>query len=191
MQIRILDDEERRSIYYEHLQNDFHQSEVKPYTLVEKLVTEQRYLCYGLWDNEELKGYAFFVKGSDSKTLLLDYFAILSDYRSQGLGGIFIQAIQENMIKDKLTLIAEVENPVHASDEQSRDLMNRRIQFYIRNGFKQSKIWCRVFTDEYMIIYYNEKPHQDEDCLVLELKQLYQAIFGEEVCHNQIQVRLT
>jgi GNAT superfamily N-acetyltransferase len=191
MQIRILDDEERHCIYHQHLQKDFHQSEVKPYTLVEKLVTEQRYLCYGLWDDEKLKGYAFFVKGSDSKTILLDYFAILSDYRSQGLGGMFIQAIQENMSKDKLTLIAEVENPAHAYDEKSRDLMNRRIQFYIRNGFKQSKISCRVFTDEYMIIYYNEKPHQDEDGLVMELKQLYQAIFGEEVCRNQIQVKLT
>jgi GNAT superfamily N-acetyltransferase len=191
MQIKILDNKERHSIYHEHLQKDFHQSEVKPYTLVEKLVTEQRYLCNGLWDDEELKGYAFFVKGSDSKTLLLDYFAILSDYRSQGLGGKFIQAIQEKIIKDKRSLIAEVENPAYASDEQSRDLMNRRIQFYIRNGFKQSKIWCRVFTDEYMIIYYNEKPHQDEAGLVMELKQVYQAIFGEEICHNQIHIRLS
>jgi GNAT superfamily N-acetyltransferase len=191
MQIRILDDKERHSIYHQHLQKDFHQSEVKPYTLVEKLITEQRYLCYGLWDDEELKGYAFFVKGSDSPTLLLDYFAVLSDYRSQGLGGKFIQAIQENMSKDKLTLIAEVENPAHASDEQSRDLMNRRIQFYIRNGFRQSKVLSRVFTDEYMIIYYKEEPYQYEDGLVMELKQLYQAIFGEEVCRNQIQVKLT
>ncbi|MDF2636970.1 MAG: hypothetical protein K0R78_3844, partial [Pelosinus sp.] len=73
----------------------------------------------------------------------------------------------------------------------SRDLMNRRIQFYIRNGFKQSKVWSRVFTDEYMIIYYNAKPHLGEDDLVMELKQLYQEIFGQEVCHNRVHVRLT
>lgn len=191
MEIRLLNDEERHYIYHEHLQKDFHHSEVKPYALVEKLVKEQKYLCYGLWDDEELKGYALFVKGTDGPTLLLDYFAVLNAYRSQGIGRKFIQAIQENMSKDKLTLIAEVENPAYASDERSRDLMNRRIQFYIRNGFKQSKVWSRVFTDEYMIIYYNEKPYRDGDSLVMELKQLYQEIFGEEVCRNQIHVRLT
>jgi GNAT superfamily N-acetyltransferase len=191
MQIRILDDKERRSIYYEHLQKDFHQSEIKPYTLMEKLVKEKNYLCYGLWDHEELKGYAFFVKGRNCRTLLLDYFSVLSTYRSQGLGGRFIREIQESMIKDKLALIAEVENPAYSSDEQSRDLMYRRIQFYIRNGFKQSKVWSRVFTDEYMIIYYNELPNLDEDDLAMELKQLYQEIFGQEVCHNQIHIRLT
>ncbi len=191
MNIRIFDDEERRSIYQEHLQKDFHQSEIKPYALMEKLVKEQRYLCYGVWDQEELKGYAFFVKGSDSRTLLLDYFAVLSAYRSQGLGGRFIQAIQESVMKDGLTLIAEVENPAYASDEQSRDLMNRRIQFYLRNSFKLSKVWSRVFTDEYMIIYYNAKPHSDEQGLAMELKQLYQVIFGEETCRNRIHVRMT
>ncbi len=191
MEIRIFDDKERRIIYHEHLQKDFHQSEIKPYALMEKLVNEQRYLCYGAWDQKELKGYAFFVKGRDNQTLLLDYFAVLSDYRSQGIGGRFIQAIQESMIKDGLTLIAEVENPAYASDEQSRDLMNRRIQFYIRNGFKQSKVWSHVFTDEYMIIYYNAKPHMDEDGLAMELEQLYQAIFGEETCRARINVRLS
>ncbi|MDF2487038.1 MAG: acetyltransferase, family [Herbinix sp.] len=188
MEIRILDDEEWRSIYHGHLQKDFHQSEIKPYSLMEKLVEEQRYLCYGLYDQGDLQGYAFFVKVR--RILLLDYFAILSAYRSGGLGGRFIRDIQESMRKDDLILFAEVENPAYAADGPSRQLMNRRIQFYQRNGFTLSKIWSRVFTDEYIIIYYNEADQSDEDSLMLELKGLYQMIFGEEACRSKIHVRL-
>ena len=193
MQIRLLEDEERRSIYHGHLQKDFHQSEIKPYSLMEKLAAEQKYPCYGLFDQGKLKGYAFFVK--DKKTLLLDYFAVVSEYRNEGLGGQFIRELQEYVSKEELTLFAEVENPVYAVDDQSRTLMKRRIEFYLRNGFKQSKIWSRVFIDEYIIIYYSVKPpvemkpDPEENGLVHELKQLYQMIFGEDICHNRIHIR--
>lgn len=194
MEIKLLDDEERRSIYHGQLQKDFHSSEIKPYSLMEKLAAEQKYPCYGLFEQGELKGYAFFVK--DNKTLLLDYFAVLSEYRNEGLGGRFLRELQEYVTKEKLILFAEVENPVYALEGESRDLMNRRIQFYLRNGFRLSKVWCRVFTDEYIIIYYNEKlftgdsSHSMENGIAMELKQLYQMIFGEDNCRNRIHVRL-
>lgn len=196
MEIRLLDDEERRNIYHGHLQKDFHQSEIKPYALMEALAAEQRYPCYGLFEQGELKGYAFFVKDEKGHTLLLDYFAVVCEYRNEGLGGGFLRELQEYVMKEDLTLFAEVENPAYAIDEQSRDLMNRRIQFYLRNGFKLSKVWSRVFTDEYQIIYFNEKlsagerSHPEENIIVKELKQLYLMIFGEAACRNRINVRL-
>ncbi len=194
MEIRLLDDEERRSIYHGQLQKDFHSSEIKSYSLMEKLAAEQKYPCYGLFEQGALKGYAFFVK--DKKTLFLDYFAVLREYRNEGLGGCFLRELQKYVIKEDLALFAEVENPAYACEEESRDLMNRRIQFYLRNGFRLSKVWCRVFTDEYIIIYYNEKlftgdsSHSMDNGIAIELKQLYQMIFGEENCRNRIHVRL-
>lgn len=196
MEIRLLVEEERRNIYHGHLQKDFHQSEIKSYSLMEKLAAEKKYPCYGLFEQRELKGYAFFVMEENGRTLLLDYFAVVCEYRNEGLGGGFLRELQEHVIKEDLTLLAEVENPSYAMDEQSRDLMNRRIQFYLRNGFQLSKVWSRVFTDEYQIIYYNEKlsngekSYPQENIIVKELKQLYQMIFGEAACLNRIYVRL-
>lgn len=190
MELRICSNEERRWIYEEYLQKDFHQSEVKSYPQIERLVREQRYLCYGFWEQKELQGYAFFVRDQDDRTLLLDYFAVLSAYRSQGLGGGFIRAIQEKIIMNKQLLIAEVENPAYARDDESRELMNRRIGFYRRNGFQISKVCSRVFTDEYKIIYFHESSTMGEKLLATDLQQLYEIVFGEAVCRDQIQIRI-
>lgn len=93
--IRLLDIEEIKKIYNEHIVTDFPASEVKPLKqMLEKRENDQ-YFVYGMYENredscgrkyDELAGYAYFIKCRNQDVYLLDYLAIVKDKRSKHLG---------------------------------------------------------------------------------------------------------
>jgi GNAT superfamily N-acetyltransferase len=84
---------------------------------------DQRLAGLGLWQSQPRLSSAY-----------LWYLAIQPGLRSGGLGSALYQAIVRSALTQHHLLIFEVEMPEEAPDEASRQLRERRIGFYRRNG---------------------------------------------------------
>lgn len=190
MRLEKLSKEKREHIYNNHLIKDFHKSEVKTFDLIESLVTKDNYACYGFYEGEELFGYVYFVKSKIKDSLFIDYLAICRDYRSKGFGSRFIQIITEKISEEYSSLIAEVENPDFSFDEIDKINRERRIKFYLENGFKLTNLKSRVLTDDYVMIQLPFKKELKDQELYKGMEEIYEMVFGLEFCESNIDIFL-
>ncbi|MBR3268350.1 MAG: GNAT family N-acetyltransferase [Oscillospiraceae bacterium] len=86
----------------------------------------------GIYQNSRPTG--FFVLRSFRSTRYLAYFAVQKELRGQGLGSTALQALLSRY-PDCQTVV-EYEAPDKAGD--ANDIRQRRKQFYLRNGFRQT-----------------------------------------------------
>ena len=88
---RLTDFEQIRLLYHSRLKKDFARSELKPLSSMRRLWEQDAYDCYGLFDGEEILGYAFFARLGE--TWLFDYLAISDERRGRGLGSLFLREL--------------------------------------------------------------------------------------------------
>ena len=65
--VRKLNQTEIKEIYDTHMQEAFPQSELRPYKNIEMLCARGNYICYGLYEGEALRAYAYFSKTNDRR----------------------------------------------------------------------------------------------------------------------------
>lgn len=179
--IRALDLEEIKKIYNERLVNDFPQSEVKPLKKIISGWEDEVYSAYGFYGGvaEELQGYAFFIRCKSDDTVLLDYFAVMPQLRSMGVGTAFLTEIKKLAEEKGKVLLLEVENPKYEQDGPNRDYMVKRITFYKKNGINLSGVECRFYENEYIILYAGA-PMSDEE-VRQRTENIYVDFFGEKI----------
>ena len=165
---RISDFAQIEELYRQRMKKDFASNELRPLASLKRSWDAGEYECFGLYQEDRLLGYAFFVKQSDN--YLLDYLAIAEEYRNQGLGSVLLEGMS---IPGAECVIGEVEDPEKAKDSTDRTQRERRLQFYLRKGFRQTGVTSCVFGVNYRII---EAPtgkwHDDET-----ITQFYSAVY--------------
>lgn len=177
---------QRMNIYNKYMLKDFHKSEVKPFDLIEGLINDGCYKCYGFFEDEHLLGYAYFIEARGS--ILMDYLAVSPEYRSRGFGSKFLKVITSTF-KDKYnSLLGEVENPRFSLGKDDKINRERRISFYLKNDFKVSNIESRVADDQYTIIKLTLDKELDDKEIYKEVNTVYKTIFSEEYFKNNINV---
>ena len=186
MKLKELSTEQRQNVYNNYVVNDFHKSEVKPLKLIESLIDKGHYKCYGFYEYEQLLGYAYFVKTEEN--IFMDYLAVIPKYRCKGIGSKFISIIKEEFSEKFATLLAEVENPKYSLDEVDRFNRERRILFYLKNGFKTSDIETCVLEDQYSIIKLELCKELENEEIKEEVRDIYKTMFGEEFFKKNISV---
>ena len=127
------------TIYHDHAVYDFPKAELKPLSTMLKLMKSGDYLCYGLFEGEGLRAYAFFV--INGVFLLLDYYAVCRGYRSNGYGNQFLSLLR-NTCRGIYGIILEVEAPDCALKEEELTIRTRRINFYERSGVRKTSQAC-------------------------------------------------
>lgn len=170
MKIKELCFEQIEAIYNDHMKKDFPPDELFPLARMKTLLARKQYLCLGLSENDIPVGYAFYVTDGSSAALG-DYFAIFEKYRNSGLGTSALEAFNEYLSDFKLVL-GEVEDPDYAADDNAKALMQRRIEFYRRNGLHITDIKVRTFGVNYLLIYRSAERHERD-----ELIRLYQNFY--------------
>ena len=93
-------------------------------------------LCDLVYAGGVLVGLSVLFRLSARNVEFLEYFAVDSGYRNQGIGSRFLGRIAERLRSQQQStpgVVFEVERPDHAVDGDRR-LRQRRIDFYTRNG---------------------------------------------------------
>lgn len=103
---------------------------------------------------KSLLGYALFIQVPGQSTGLLDFYAVMEEYRDLGLGSIFLQGIREHYGKKGLRgLYIETEDISFASSEYEAKVRHRRNTFYERNGASPAGFGTTVFDVPFSIYY--------------------------------------
>ena len=158
------------ALYRTRLKKDFVRNELKPLISMRRSWEKNAYDCYGLYDGEEILGYAFFVRLGSSA--LLDYLAIAEEHRGEGLGTVFLRQLR-SCLRDADCVLVEVEDPEKAGDGETRTQRERRRQFYLRSGWRETGLRSVVFGADYRILEVpTAKPHVTQ-----ELRQVYTELY--------------
>ena len=187
MKLRQLEFDVVKKIYEEHLCNDFVPAEQKPLMVLHILMKMGLYRCYGLYDEETIKGYAFLctAKSKDAKVALLDYFVVLKGMRGEGLGSTFLQLIKEEY-KEYDLIIGEVERIEAASSEEDKLIREKRKAFYSRNGLTITSLAVDLMGEDLQIYVLPIQKMLDEEQIFEELNQIYDKMFYEKQIRQMV-----
>lgn len=157
-------------LFKSRLKKDFARNELKPLSSMRRSWEKDAYDCYGLFCGDEILGYAFFVRLG--KNFLFDYLAIEESHRDEGLGSIFLRQLTA-CLTDADCVVIEVEDPDQAKNEADRVLRERRLQFYLRNGYLETMLTSEVFGADYRILEVPVgNPHTTD-----QLRNIYAALY--------------
>lgn len=112
--------------------------------------------------------------------MLLDYFAVVPELRSQGIGGEFLRSLK-GTVSAKCGVFIEAESPDSAKSEDERQIRERRIRFYLSNGAELTNSRCLLFGVDYSILFIStgavintqEKARQHH-----AVEELYRGLYG-------------
>jgi hypothetical protein len=197
--VQLLPDEIAR-IYRVHLLRDFPSGEVKPYFAIKSLLKRQMYACYGLFESPaagsgeadsrrpdlgSLLAYAFLCGSRSDGFLLIDYFAVVPRARQQGIGSQFLQQLAP-LLPWACGLAAEIENVGEAPDGPERQTRQRRLDFYLRNGFSLTGVSGHVFGVNYDIVYRPLLQQLDDASLLKHMDSLYRNMVPRLLFHQNV-----
>lgn len=183
---RLTDFAQVEMLYKTRLKKDFARNELKPLSSMRRFWEKDAYVCYGLFDGDDILGYAFFV--CLGKNYLFDYFGIAEGHRDQGLGSFFLRQLAQ-CFAEADCVIGEVEDPDKAPDEETRALRERRLQFYQRSGYIKTKLTSVVFGADYRILEIPVSASHTTEELRSIYTELYQNIFPPLIFLTQFRVR--
>jgi len=115
-------------IIYADMLSQFPSSEMKTKEAFEALMKSSDYSACAIEDGRKMVGYFFAYVVRETNIVLLDHFAILANYHSNGYGSSALDLIQARYVLTKGIMI-EVEKP-NPLDENTL----RRIKFYKSAG---------------------------------------------------------
>ena len=172
-------------LYKSRLKQDFARNELKPLASIRRLWDRDAYDCYGLFRGEEILGYAFFVR--IGRNCLFDYLAIEASHRDEGLGSVFLRQLAA-CLTEADCVVGEVEDPDKAADEAERALRERRLQFYLRGGYRKTELTATVFGADYRILEVPTGRDHSTDELRAVYTDIYQAILPAPFLKTQFRV---
>lgn len=175
--IRKLSLEEILSVYWEHAVKHFPQDELKPAESIRRMYDAHAYEALALYKEKELAGYAFFAKKPDSDVLLLDYYAVVEQFRNSGIGSFFLQAMRE-YYSEKAAILIETEQVHKAKTAEEKQMRQRRNAFYERNGCRQTTVWCQLFSVDFGIFTLPIAKTFSDKQVFEELDAIYRYMFA-------------
>jgi len=117
----------------------FPRSEQKPFALIIKMAQQNKTDVWCVMDGCRFKGFATTINGQ--KAILLDYLAVSSSARGQGIGGKTLSLLLQKY--DGKGLFGEIESAFDSGADQ--ELRQRRRQFYLNAGLESFGVMANVF----------------------------------------------
>ncbi len=186
MKLRKLSSIDALLVYQTHLPRDFHSNEIRPLDEVTLLVESGLYYGYGLYEKDELIGYAFVCSTPDSPCVLLDFCAIRPTYRANGYGTLLIELLREAFLEFNQEIVIEVESPSPAFSDVEQNLSQRRVAFYLRCGMLHTKVRTSLQGREYLVMHLPNELRLSDAQIQAELSHIYAAVFYEDVYGHRL-----
>lgn len=186
-QCRTLTRDEIADTYNRYMKNDFPKDELKPLARILYSLDNSQYICYGIFDEDKLCGYAYFaVLNDERKCYLLDYFATVDGMRGKGIGSEFLEMLS-GQLSDAEMVICEAESPDGTAGEEL-ELRNRRIDFYLRNRYIDTGVNAIAFGVDFVLLELDlGKKHFKDEVREYYLK-LYRSFLPEKMFKEHIKV---
>ena len=168
------------STYNRYLKNDFPANERKPLFVILKSIIGGFYESLGCFNEEnKLVGYLFLV--SFGKNYLIDYLAVEKELRGTGIGSYLLNHLTE-YYKDAEAILLEVEDPEYMATKPEEETANKRIEFYYRNGYVDTKVKTITFGAHFIILQH-ESIIKDADTV----NYLYTCIYGRSMSKKVLE----
>lgn len=187
MKIKVLNKNEIGKIYQEHLKRDFPKDELKPLEYINRMYDISKYECFGFYDDDVFLGYAYMVIPDSSDTRLLDYFAVVKEFRSNGIGGDCLKELKK-YYKNLSCVILESESPDYSRDDNDKKIRERRIGFYQRNGLVKTSITTFVGGVYYTIFCMECSDSIDKIDVKSEIEKIYHTMFEAKEMPSPIRL---
>lgn len=182
--------DEAGAVYAKHGHRDFPPDELKPFSLIGKLMDSGCYECCGFYDkeNDDLCAYAFMMADADTNMLLLDYFAVCEEVRQKGYGSAAIELLKEDFTKWD-GMIFEAEDDDAADTESEKRVRQRRIAFYEKNGVVMTGQKSSAFGVDFKLMVMNLGNVATENNVGYFLEGIYRKMLPENLFREQFRLR--
>ena len=172
------------NVYNERMVIDFPKDELKHLDILYSALDKGIYEPLGLFDETKLIGYAFLVK--NNRNYLVDYLAVYPQQRNLGSGGVMVRLLPD-YLKDAENIIAEIENPEYAENEDDKLLQTRRFGFYTRNGCSDTGLRVRCFGVPFMILRWGKEYTNNVDALWRMYQSFYRIMLPKDMFEKNIK----
>lgn len=190
-QVKELSIEEVTELYETHLKQDFPVSEVKPLWHITKSMEEQYGMSLGIYEDARLRAYGIFILPPDYPAALIDYFAVVSSFRGQGIGHTALALIRSYFQNrgglDRLYI--ECESPALAEDEAEQKKRFRRISFYESLGCQKTDCLTNVFGVEYELFHLPVSSAPAPITAREEIDTIYRTMFRPKHYLHRVSIR--
>ncbi len=177
--------EEITKVYENYMVYDFPKNELKPLSSIERMYQQGRYQGVILEKEDEVIAYGMLLQDSENKAYLLDYFAVLEEFRGEGYGSKALRCLLDFVEKDDL-IVMEAENPKKAENSRAREIQEKRLEFYRKNGVRFTGLTSVVFDAAYVIMYLsgNDRVLAEEEIRKIYVDFYEKWILGREKCEK-------
>lgn len=185
---RMLTESEIADTYNRYMRYDFPKDELKPLSRILSSLEKDEYICYGIFEGDELCGYAYFVSLTEDgkKYCLLDYFATVNGLRGQGIGTEFLNMLYDEF-KGVEALLCEAES-TNTAVRSEADIRRRRIAFYLRNRFIDTGVTASVFGVEFVILELDLNKDHSGDEIRSYYSRLYKSFLPERFYNKFVRI---
>lgn len=191
MELRQLSAKQLTEIYNRYMTADFPQDELKPLDRILYTMETGLSCAYGIYEQDDLRGYAVLIVPDGLRYGLLDYLAVLKEYRGTGVGHAFFELVGDTLSARYPALggfLIESENIAFAADDRERQIRKKRISFYQQNHCAMTTLGSRLFGVEYSILVYEFDRKEKAAATLEDLDSIYLAMFQKHHYENKVSL---
>lgn len=187
--VKKINENEVDYIYHNFMVKDFPKAELKPLERIKYTMSTGMCEVLALYDWENIKSYAVLIIPQNGEYVLLDYFAVVKNYRGTGIGHEMLGKIMKYIDRHKKHIngmFIECESPEYATSEYERIERERRIKFYKTCGCNETGFGSELFRVNYDILNINTDENYEEINLK-DLELIYRQMFKKEHFENKVK----
>lgn len=170
-------DKFKKEVYSYYLEI-FPEDERKPLELIQSSYEKQYTKIIEILYKNEMVGFMVLNRVKDKGYAVLDYLAILPQYRNSKFGTKALQILLEQE-KENSGIFIEIEKVGLGKDAEENLLREKRKNFYEKVGFRKLNFDLFLFDVIYTpYLFSNIK--DDEDMIIDEILNIYEAISGKQ-----------
>lgn len=173
-----IDINEFKELLYAYYLEIFPEEERKPLQLITSTYNKGYSKIIKIMNNDNIIGFMILNRIINNGYAILDYLAILPQYRNKGFGSRALELLIEQE-RENSGIFVEIEKIGLGKDEKDNELRIRRKKFYDKLGFKKLKFDLVLFGVVYMPYIYTNV-NNDEDFIIEEIWKIYEEICGKE-----------
>lgn len=178
LKLEYIDIEKFEKEIYPHYIEIFPENERKPLELIQSSYQKQYTKIIEIIDKKKIVGFMLLNRIKEKGYAILDYLAILPQYRNSNLGTKALQMLLEQENENR-GIFLEIEKVGLGKDKVENLVREKRKNFYEKVGFKKLNFDLFLFNVIYTP-YLFSKIEENENIIINEVFDIYESISGKE-----------